>query len=322
MRCVVTGASGFIGSHLVDALLTAGHEVIGIVRPTSDLRWLQDTAATLVPCAPGDNKFVQALEGATHVYHVAGAIAGSAQYLLAVNEGLTRRILEAAVEAGGMVRLIYVSTLSAAGSSIPGTARTEDMPANPVSDYGRSKLAGERAVLEFGDRLPSTIIRPPVVYGPRDRGLLGAFRLANIRLVPQIGRDRRLSLIYVDDLVRGIVLAGESAKATGKTYYMSHPETISMVEFGKALASALGRRSLPIPVNDILLRGAGRVAGWTARFGSPFGPFGSDKVVEMLQAGWVCDSSRALEDLGFIAEVSHQEGIERTARWYREQGWL
>jgi nucleoside-diphosphate-sugar epimerase len=320
----VTGATGFVGSHLVDGLLASGQAVTCAVRSTSDTRWLKGCGAQLVPCELDSREdLAKALTGVSSVYHVAGAIAArSADEFMRVNAGLTRAVVEASARAEPSPRFIYVSSLAAAGPSRPGTPRTEDMMAEPVSDYGRSKLAGEEVVREYGDRLPAVIVRPPVVYGPRDPAMLSVFKLAGSPLRPGVGSNRELSVIYVEDLVRGLIAAGGAEAALGQTYFLAHHQPITTRQLANQIAAITGSRGLTIPVPDVAVKGAAAVSEIILR---PFGKaptLSVDKARELTQSGWVCSAAKAEAELGFVASTGHADGLAATTKWYREAGWL
>ncbi|MGH2584565.1 MAG: NAD-dependent epimerase/dehydratase family protein [Dehalococcoidia bacterium] len=324
MRCLVTGGTGFIGSHLVEALLDRGAEVVCLVRPTSDRRWIAATRAE-VRCAGLDDPAAIArhLDGVTHVCHVAGAIAArSAAEFDRVNCGLTRAVLTACASVASPPRLLYVSSLAAAGPSRPSRPVTEDDPPHPVSAYGRSKLRAEGIVRGFAGRVPFTIVRPPVVYGPRDQALLTVFRVIARRLRPRLSDNRFLSLISVGDLVQGLVRVLESDAAVGRTYFLTYPQPLSLRALGEYIAEALGVRALGVPAPDPLVLAAGAAAQFASGLIGRVSPFNLEKAREMTMPGWVCDGRRARDELGFQPSTTHEVALRTTAHWYREQGWL
>ncbi len=181
MKAIVTGANGFVGSHLVERLLREGLEVVCLVRPTSDRKWIEGLSAQVRAEDPGDvEALARAVAGADFVFHVAGLTRGlTDEEYLAVNAEGTRRIIEAVARSGAAIRrFVYVSSLAAVGPNPTDRPLDETSEPRPQDSYGRSKLAGERIVLEAGGRMPVTIIRPPAVYGPRDSNFLPLFRMA------------------------------------------------------------------------------------------------------------------------------------------------
>lgn len=323
--CLVTGANGFIGSHLVDALLARGHRVVCLVRLTSNLRWLQDKPVTF---ARGDvtepESLPEAVREVDYVFHVAGLTKAPAPaHFDQVNRQGTVNLLEACrTSASHLRRFILVSSLAAAGPSPDGRALTEDDPCRPVSLYGQSKLQAERAAARYQDALPLTIVRPPVVYGPRDELTLDLFRVVCRHIQPRPGAPQRISAIYVRDLVDGILLAAERPEATGRTYFMGHHAPSSIAEFTGLAARALGVWTVPLPVPVWALLTYALGSDLFAQLRRRVSILGAAKRIEMKQRYWLCDSSRADRELGFRAETPHDEGIRATALWYRQQGWL
>ena len=353
-KAVVTGGTGFIGSHLADLLCARGWEVTVVVRPTSDLRWLEGlpvrcVEADLVTGAGLD----EALRGADAVFHVAGVTRARtrADYHRG-NQRTTRNLLEAAVRScPGLERFLYVSSLSAAGPSQPGRPARESDPPRPITFYGTSKLAAEREVRRFGRRLPATIVRPPAVYGPRDANMVSVFRGAErgLFLLPAGGRAP-VSLVHVRDLTAGILLAAESPQAIGETYYISG-EVTTWREVGRLLEEVVGRRLRMIDVPPLFLRLAGEVGEvkWTLT-GRPQ-IVCRRKVKEILQPSWACSDAKAraapppfhgkspaggplpcpagagtaearpVPGLGYRPRVALKEGLAETLDWYRRHDW-
>jgi nucleoside-diphosphate-sugar epimerase len=192
-----------------------------------------------------------------------------------------------------------------------------------VSEYGRSKLAGEIAAFEAADgAFPVTVVRPPVVYGPRDTGVLNFFRFADRGFRPRFTREKYYSIIHVRDLVRGMVLAAEAPQAAGRTWHLANPSAPSFTRLFEIIAELVGRPLRPLPLPTPLLPLiAGIVDTLSGSFGMDARPL-SDKVREILPDLWVMDTSLAKSELGFRTEVGLEEGFAETARSYRELGWL
>ena len=252
MRVLVTGATGFVGSHLVEALRRRGHEVTGLARSPRKAEALTSQGARVVA---GDLYDAAALDraaaGQDIVYHVAGVVAArdEAEFLRANRDG-TRNILDAA-ERSGNPRFVLVSSLAAAGPAPLGAPLTGRETPRPVTAYGRSKLAAEEMVRSSALRW--SVIRPPIVYGPRDREILKIFRLARLHLAPVFGDgSQELSAVHASDLAEALVAAGESPATIGGIYPACHPEVFTSAELGHAVARAMGRSvttiRIPIPV--------------------------------------------------------------------------
>ena len=261
------------------------------------------------------------VDGADVVFHVAGLVAArsEADFLRTNRDGAGA--LAQAARLAGAGRLVLVSSLAVTGPSRPGEAVDEHSGPGPVTAYGRSKQAGEAAVRESG--VPFTIVRPPAVYGPRDRAFLALFRAASRGLVPLLGDGaQELTLVHAADLARALVAAATSAAAVGGTYHAGHPEPVTQRGLADAVGLAVGRRvrcvTLPAPV----VRGVLGVAGAAARALGQAPLLDGDKANELLAAGWACSSEALRRDAGWVAEVPLERGLADTARSYREAGWL
>ena len=326
MRVLVTGGQGFVGSHLCARLVAQGHSVRVLARPSSDLGNL---AGIDVEVVRGDvtrpASLPPAVAGCDVIFHVAGALKGlREQDLFRVNADGTRNLLAAAAGVQSRPsRFVYVSSVAAAGPSPGGSSpRTEEMPLQPLTWYGHSKLAGENAVRATAG-LDWTIIRPPIVYGPRERDVLGYFRIARRGILPVVGfSDRYYSLIYAEDLAEGLMRAAEAPAAVGQVYFLAGAEAISWVELGRLIASALGVAGRPLRLPEVVAVAVGRIADLFARARGRPEIFSSQKVIEMLAPAWVCSADKATRDFGWRASTPLPEALATTARWYREHGWL
>ncbi len=323
MIALLTGGTGFVGSHVVEALAARGFTVRALARRAEAHEALRRLGAVPVAGALEDAAaLAAALDGVELVLHLAGlTAAGSEAEFLHVNRDGTRALLEAAARAPSAGRFVYVSSQAALGPSPRGVALDENAPCRPVTPYGRSKLAGE-AVVQAGS-VPWTIVRPPSVYGPRDREFFRLFALARRGLAPVFGLGRQeLSLVYVTDLADAIVRAATAPVAAGRVYHTAHPEVVESRTVARAAGRALGRRTVLIPVPAWIaapiVRGIGRAAAAAGRRTVVSG----DKLAEFLAPAWRLDSTRAGRELGWHAAVDLEEGMRRTAAWYREAGWL
>ncbi len=326
MRVLVTGGTGFIGSHLVEALLGRGHEVRCLVRDSRRLGWIAGLPSVTIAQGDLDNprSLRESTQGVDQVYHVAGLTrARTAREFLRINGEGTRHMVQAYVDTpGGPRRLIHLSSLAAAGPMPMSTAYAEDVSPRPVSPYGRSKLNGEAAVLAVRDRLHVTVLRPSAVYGPRDRGVLAIARWVSRGFLPMpAGPPWTLSLCHIQDLVTAILAAGEANVSSGEIFHVAGDEAFTWEQVGNALGEALGVRPKHVRIPVPMLLSLATVAdawGWVT--GRP-GYFSRGKVREA--AGhWLCDTSKARRQLGVVPRVGLAEGAAITVKWYREAGWL
>lgn len=317
---LITGATGFVGGHLVRELSAAGWRVRALVRASSDTRALQQAGAERVV---GDLDAVEALaraaDGADTVFHLAAlTVARGEEPFIRANAQGTRNVVQGVLTAARRPRrLVYLSSYAACGPARGARPRTADETPEPLTAYGRTKLLGEAAVREAdGAGVETVILRAPPVYGPGDRALLPYFRLVKRRLAPApAGPELRTHMVYVEDLAAAIARA---ADAPPGTYAVAEPVEHPWSAVVGAIAGALGTRPLRVPLPPAAVRAAGTVAGW---FGG-LGVFNQEKAEEMLAPAWLCDLTGldALLPPGTATPLA--EGIGRTARWYQEHGWV
>jgi dihydroflavonol-4-reductase len=326
MQALVTGASGFIGSHLVELLLKKGYTVRCMLRKSSSTAWLKDLPIEIVY---GDVFDVAALEhavrGVDYVYHSAGLTKAKKKedYYKANAEG-TRLLLDASIKVNpSMKRFVFVSSQTAVGPSPSATPVTEDIPPHPITTYGRSKRAAEEIVLAAKDRLPATIVRLPAVYGPRDKDIYAFFNTMRGGLQPVAGfHDKFVSLLHVADIVRGLVMAGESPVAAGQTYFLSSSRIYGWDEIGKITRQVLGRKALTIRIPEWGIYTISAFAEFFSLFSSKPALINFEKAKDMVQDYWTCDSGKAKRDFGYEQHISAEEGIKETIDWYVKQGWM
>lgn len=319
---VVTGASGFIGSHLVDALRAQGRAVRAVLRPTSSLRWLPSDVEIVRLADWRGHELRAACAGADRLFHVAGVThAPNEAAFFSFHVGATAALLAAACDTGGISRVVIFSSLAAAGPSRTGQPLREDDPPCPVSWYGRSKLAQEEAVQAFRDRLSIVILRPPAVYGPRDRDFLPLFKAASKGLMPAPRRGTQ-SLTSVRDIVRGALDAASASVPSGRVYFICSREITTWEGLAQALGDALNRRIRLVRFPRRCIMPIGRVLGWAARVIGAQPPLDRNKLMEARFSHWTCVPRRAERELGFSPSVDLAAGIRETADWYRSQGLL
>jgi len=325
-RVLVTGATGFVGGNLIKALLRKGYSITCLIRRTSDTRELQKLPVHLVEGDLSAPTIIREIGSTIHtVYHVAAAIkAADRENFFRVNQLGTRRLLEILADAHpNLHRFVHVSSLAAAGPSVNGRRLTEAENPNPTSWYGESKLASELEVLRYKNTFPVTILRPSAVYGPRDSETLIIFRMIKQGCLFTPGRfTRRFNLIHVDDLTDAIIEAGEHDIVSGEIFFISRSETYTWEDVGRVIACALGKKYRHVSFPKWIALAAG-LAGdaWTRATGHP-ATINSQKVNELLKPAWLCDSSKARNNLGFNPSVELERGIRQTVEWYQDNQWL
>ncbi len=322
MNVLVTGATGFVGSHLVEALRRRGDQVTALARSAAKAAALAPLGVRVVPGDLQDTASLdRAVAGQDVIYHVAGVVAArdEAEFLRANRDGTAD--LVASASRAGSARFVLVSSMAAAGPSEPGRPLTGSEPPHPVTAYGRSKLAAEAAVT--AGTLPWVIVRPPTVYGPRDREVLKVFRMVRLGLAPVFGDgSQQLSAVHGADLAGALVAAGSAPAAAGKIYYACHPEIATSAQLVRAVGAAMGRRVALVPVPSPVGRALLAVTEASARLVGRTTILTRDKANEFFQAAWTGDPSPLTRDTGWRALHDLASGMADTYRWYRTAGWL
>jgi len=322
MKALVTGGTGFVGVHLVRALVERGDEVTALVRsPGKTVRW----SGLPVRVVRGDLDDAAALEAAVAgqqvVYHVAGLVqAPDETAFLRANRDGTRRLVAAAAQRG-VGRFVLVSSMAAAGPAVPGRPLRGDEPARPVTAYGRSKLAAEEVVRAAG--LPWTILRPPMVYGPWDTEFLRVFKTARRGWVPVFGDGtQELSAVFAPDLASALVAAAGTEQTVGGTYYACAEQRFTSRAFAQAVGHAVGREVRVVPLPAGPARALLTLTGALARLLGQATLLDRDKANEFLQPAWIGDPEPLTRASGWRAAHDLASGLAATARWYRAAGWL
>ena len=328
----VTGGTGFIGSHLVEALRQRGYgEVRCLVR--TRLKWLDGLDIVPVRGAMDDlDRLREAVHGVDYVYHIAGVTRGQRWEVFEQGNVIAPlTLLRVIKEVNPTIKKVLITSSLAAVGLAEERIADEETPLNPLTLYGRSKAAMERALaapaedgIVYLKGLPVVVIRPPAVYGPREADIYTFFKTVNTGLCPMIGSgtEPELSLVHVRDLVRGMIDAAESDATTGQTYFLGSNEAYSWRQIKAATTAALGKKALTVPVPRALVGVVGAAVEGISKLFGKYPPLNREKAREILDAAKICSSEKAHRHFGYRQAVSLEEGVRETIAWYKAQGWL
>ncbi len=328
LKVLVTGATGFVGSHVADKLIEKGYEVKCIARKTSNLRWLENKPVEIIETSLNDKeKLKKAVEGVDYIYHIAGLVfAKDYDEFLKGNRDATKNIIEACAEVNpNLKRFLFVSSQTVCGPS-PSLENPidENYICKPLTSYGKSKKAAEDEVLKFKGTIPFTIVRAPAVYGPRDTATYDVFKLVKKGFGTLIGLNPKyVSLIHSDDLARGIIQAAESDRSIDQTYFVSSEKFYNWDEIIAAMAAGFGKKSvMKIKIPHAIVLSLAWISEQFGKLSSKPPVFNYEKGIDFIQDYWICSTQKAINDFGFQQKMSLENGMKDTINWYINNKWL
>jgi len=321
----LTGGTGFLGGHVARALCAEGWSVRLLARDPERARagGLRDLPIEIVAGDLGsEERLAPLLEGAEAIVHVAGLVnARSLNEYRAVNVEGTRRLLAAGLRTARDAMWVQVSSQAAAGPSPKGRPVCEADASTPISWYGLSKREGELAVIDVW-KGPWIVLRPCVVFGPGDRGLLVYFRMAAAGWIPLPAGRSRIQMIDAERAALAIARAASRRDLAGRVGFLCDPEPVRLSELAGRIASLPARpaRVLPVPDAAVRLLGLGETLRQLLTRHSR--PFNADKAREVLAGDWLCDGEPIARALSLPPPRPLEEGLRRLWDWYRGAGWL
>jgi len=326
LKAFITGATGFVGSHLADKLKASGFEVMCLKRKSSSTKWLDGKGYEYVEGDLFSNDALEsAIARADYVFHVAGVVKSvNKEGFYRGNHEATKNLLEITKKVNpGLKRFVHISSQAACGPAIGSDSVDESTVPNPITTYGKTKLMAEEEVMRFASDFPVTIIRPPAVFGPRDTEILIYFQTFSKGLNSVIGFDEKyLSLVYVEDLVEGIYLSAVNERAVSNTYFICLDDPYNWDEIGALTSKLLGKKAFKIRIPHSVVYSVGFIAETIASLSGKAATLNVEKCKDITQLRWVCSNAKAREELGFSNKHTLEEGFAKTIEWYRQMKWI
>lgn len=325
MKAFVTGGTGFIGSHLVESLIDHDDydEIRCLVR--NNEKWLKGKDYVKIKGDLDDLPVLKkAVKDVDVIFHLAGLVmAPTYQELEHANVEATENLLRIALKQG-IKKIVVLSSLAAAGPS-QGKPITEDDPMHPISMYGKSKKQMEEMIHRThpGDDTSITILRPPAVYGPREDQIYSFFKAVSNHICPIVGDGKhpKISLVYVADVIQGILKAAEHRDAGVNTYFITGEEIHTWSEIRGTTSKVLGKKTIPIYIKPKFVKKLAGLIEKTASFFGTYPVINREKANEMIME-WTCKADKAEKELGYEPKYTLQEGLSRTIHWYQLHHWL
>ncbi|MGV7221783.1 MAG: NAD-dependent epimerase/dehydratase family protein [Nitrospinales bacterium] len=323
---LVTGATGFVGSHLVDYLLDRNCKIHCIVRNSSNLQWLDPTKLTLHKSDLSDSDSLkEALENTEYVFHCAGLTKAKTrkEYFL-TNAEACSKLYRACSQYGKKLKsIVHLSSLAATGPSALDKPVDESTECKPITYYGKSKLAGEKIAQEFSKSLPIVILRPPVVYGPRETDFYNYLKTISKGWNPVVGRVRReLSIIYVTDLVHAMVKVNSCPPRNGNIFFITDGDYHQWSEVAEIAMSQLDVKAKTIVIPENILPPIASLMELFALKSSQPALLNRQKVKEICEQSWTASSSKFFNEYFFQPQYDLNMGMEKTVEWYKKHSWL
>ncbi|MDP8240768.1 MAG: NAD-dependent epimerase/dehydratase family protein [Candidatus Hatepunaea meridiana] len=322
-KILLTGSTGFVGTHTAQHLVERGYNLRCLVRNTSDTSRLPRNVELATGSLSNYESLKRAVKGCWGVMHVGGIVrAQQVRDFYLVNRDGTSNLITAACEAG-VERFMLCSSIAAVGPSTPARQRQTDERPNPITDYGRSKLAGEEVLQKGAGEMWWCVVRPPPVYGPWDVAFYTLVKWVNRGFKIRLGEGKMpLSIIHGADLARAMTLAIEADHPSGAKWFATDGADHDLPELLGAIESALDKNARWITIPEWIAPGVARIIEFTAKLRGDTALLSRQKLDEMLQPAWTCDDEPLRKATGYREMFNLEDGMRQTVEWYFEQRWI
>jgi len=326
MKALITGATGFVGSHLADKLLEKGYDVYCLTRKTSNLQWLKGKNVHFVEGDLFSNDVLsETIKEMNYIFHVAGVVKAKNQEGFEKGNYLaTKNLLELTQKyKPGIKKFIHISSGAVCGPNPDDKPMDETYIPQPRTAYGKTKKMAEDEVIKFKEKFPVVMVRPPAVFGPRDTEIFIYFKTFAGGLNSVIGlSEKYLSLIYVEDLVDGIILAAEKETVSGSIYFICSDKEYSWNDIGSITSKLLGKKAIKVRVPHWVVYTVGAIAQFFSMFSKKAATLNIEKCFDITRKKWVFSNEKAKRELGFSEKYTLEESFGKTILWYKEMKWL
>ena len=325
-KAFITGATGFVGSHLTDKLLEKGWEVYCLKRKTSNTKWLDGKNVKFVEGDLFSNESLEnVIKDVDYVFHLAGVVKAKTKDGFEKGNYLaTKNLIEITSKVNqGLKKFIHVSSQAVCGPTPDSNPINETYTPKPITTYGRTKLKAENEVLSYKNKLNVAVVRPPAVYGPRDTEVFVYFQAFVKGLNSIIGlNDKYLSIVYVEDLVNGIILAAEKEIPSGEIFFICSDNHYNWNEIGDITSKLLGKKAIKLRLPHWLVYTAGAFAQTFSMFSKNAATLNLEKCKDITQKYWTCSNQKAQTMLGFKEEFPLEKGFAESIKWYKQNNWI
>lgn len=324
MKILITGSNGFVGSHIAEFFSKTGHEVICLVRKTSNRRWLDKLSVNYrIGDVTNPETLPEVVKDTDIIIHSAAILrARKKETYYNVNQKGTKNLVEAILNHNPKLKkFVYISSQAAMGPSKELKAKPLNEEETPVSDYGKSKLAGEKELTILEGKIPFTIFRPPSIYGPRDKDIFIFFNLVNLGLKPVPLKKRYIQMLYVEDLAKAVLNSLENDKTNNKKYLIAEDTFYTWDTIAKTIAESVGKKIIPLPLPNIAFYFIATISELISFIIRKPAVLNYQKINEMLQTYWLGDTEPAKKDLK-MDFTNLNLGAKITYSWYKNNSWF